>query len=92
MSDLLKLHPADNVLIALRPLPAGTKAQGVTLQSEISLAHKVAATAIAAGEDVLKYGMVIGCALVDITPGEHVHVHNIESKYTATHYHKDEVA
>ncbi|MDQ6598863.1 SAF domain-containing protein [Bacillus salipaludis] len=32
------------------------------------------------GEDILKYGEVIGLATTDIEPGEHVHIHNLEGK------------
>lgn len=92
MSQLLRLHAKDNVLIALRALPAGTVAAGVTVQSDISLAHKVAAAPIAVGEAVLKYGMKIGRATRAIAAGEHVHVHNMESQYTATHYRKEETS
>lgn len=91
MSQLLHLHANDNVLVALRALPAGTVAAGVTLQNDISLAHKVAAEAIDNGAPVLKYGMVIGRATRAIASGEHVHVHNMESQYTATYYRKEEV-
>ncbi len=41
--------------------------------------HKYAIRAIAAGEDVVKYGMPIGHATVDIAVGEHVHVHNVKT-------------
>ena len=33
----------------------------------------------AAGADVLKYGQLVGKASKAIKPGEHVHVHNVES-------------
>jgi altronate dehydratase small subunit len=35
--------------------------------------------AIGKGDDVVKYGEIIGRATADIAKGEHVHVHNIES-------------
>lgn len=90
MSQLLRLHAKDNVLVALRALPAGTAVAGLTLQSDISLAHKVAARPIAAGQEVLKYGMVIGRATCAIAAGAHVHVHNLASQYTATYYRKED--
>jgi altronate dehydratase small subunit len=34
---------------------------------------------ISKGQDVLKYGEVIGQATQDISEGKHVHVHNVES-------------
>ncbi len=41
--------------------------------------HKYAIRAIAAGEDVVKYGLPIGHATADIAVGEHVHVHNVKT-------------
>ncbi|MBQ6246419.1 MAG: altronate dehydratase [Kiritimatiellae bacterium] len=39
--------------------------------------HKYALRDIAAGENVIKYGMPIGHATCAISKGEHVHVHNV---------------
>ena len=41
--------------------------------------HKYALRPIAAGENVIKYGMPIGHATCDIAVGEHVHVHNVKT-------------
>ena len=41
--------------------------------------HKYAIRPIAPGENVIKYGMPIGHARVQINPGEHVHTHNLAS-------------
>ena len=41
--------------------------------------HKYAIRPIAPGENVIKYGMPIGHAKVQIDPGEHVHTHNLAS-------------
>ncbi|MBO7722075.1 MAG: altronate dehydratase [Kiritimatiellae bacterium] len=41
--------------------------------------HKYALRGIAAGENVVKYGMPIGRATRDIAAGEHVHVHNLRT-------------
>ena len=41
--------------------------------------HKYARRPIAAGENVIKYGMPIGHATCDIAVGEHVHVHNVKT-------------
>ena len=82
------LTAKDNVATALEDLPAGSlvtvSADGeeatVRLQEHIPFGHKFAVRPIAAGEDILKYGQVIGAATRDIRPGEHVHVHNLEGK------------
>ncbi|KUP92946.1 UxaA family hydrolase [Tritonibacter horizontis] len=74
----LCLHDADNVLVALRTVPDGTALPGnVTAREAVPAGHKIALRAISAGENILKYGQIIGTALVDIAPGAHVHVHNL---------------
>ena len=60
------------------------------LNTQVTLGHKVAARAIPQGDLIIKYGMPIGKASQDIPAGAHVHVHNIASRYTATHYREEE--
>jgi len=45
----------------------------------IRLGHKIALRTIQKGEDIIKYGEVIGRATEMIGVGRHVHVHNVES-------------
>jgi len=73
------LNARDNVVIALRDLPASIVLPevGSPLSSNVSRGHKVATSAIAKGENVYRYGQIIGQAKSDIAPGEHVHVHNL---------------
>ncbi|MEM5501663.1 altronate dehydratase family protein [Ahrensia kielensis] len=72
--DILKLHDDDNVAIALAPLKAG---ESVAVEA-ILKSHKVALVDIPAGENVLRYGQIIGKATVMIPAGSHVHEHNME--------------
>ena len=78
-SDVLKLRANDNVVIALRALPVGIRLEGVSepLSVEVQPGHKIACAPIPEGENVLRYGQVIGQAKIDIQPGEHVHSHNL---------------
>lgn len=75
----IRLHPADNVVVAGADLPEGTTLPntGVAARTTIPSGHKVAVQAIAVGEPVRKYNQVIGFATQLIEPGDHVHVHNI---------------
>lgn len=57
----------------------GEKCFEVTLKDNIPPGHKVAVYAIQCGQPVIKYGYPIGIATEDILPGQHVHVHNVES-------------
>jgi altronate dehydratase small subunit len=82
------LHDQDNTLTALMDLKQGEeiivgsqpKSQRIAIRQDIRYAHKFARAFISRGSDVKKYGEVIGIATVDIHPGDHVHVHNVESK------------
>lgn len=75
----IRLHPADNVVVAGVDLLPGTAIPGtaVEVRAAIPSGHKVAVQPIAAGEPVRKYNQVIGFATADIAPGDHVHVHNL---------------
>ena len=78
MQAIVRINPTDNVVVALRPLAAGEVldvegAGAVTVAEDIPQGHKMAVRALAAGDDVVKYGLPIGHAIRDIAPGEHVH-------------------
>ncbi|SBW02063.1 SAF domain protein [uncultured Alphaproteobacteria bacterium] len=85
--DAIAIKDGDNVATALRDLKAGETAlvgigdaaATVTMAGAVEFGHKLALVAIRRGEDILKYGEVIGRATEDIPRGAHVHVHNIES-------------
>ncbi len=79
VSLVLRLNPADDVVIARQQLVAGTllKSEGVTVIGLVPPGHKVATRAIAAGSPVRRYNQIIGFATRDIRPGEHVHLHNL---------------
>jgi len=87
---LLLLSPRDNVFVCREDMEAGTRirAGGVlcVLQKPILRGHKIARTPIAPGEKVLKYGAPVGSATIAISPGDHVHVHNVRSDYTPSHF------
>ena len=74
----MRLHREDNVLVAVRKLDEGTALweDGAACRDPIPAGHKVAATGIAAGTPVRKYGQIIGFATRDIVAGQHVHSHN----------------
>uniref|UniRef100_UPI0032EB8416 UxaA family hydrolase n=1 Tax=Nisaea sp. TaxID=2024842 RepID=UPI0032EB8416 len=86
---LLLLNEDDNVLVLRRGIAAGERiAIGtghVETDRSLNLGHKVARRAISEGEEILKYGAVIGVATTSIEAGGHVHVHNVRSNYTPTY-------
>lgn len=75
----LRLSDKDNVAVALRDLAKGEELGewGFTVKSLILRGHKVALCPICQGENVLRYGQIIGQAMRDIAAGEHVHVQNL---------------
>jgi len=77
---VLVLSEGDDVGVARRPVPSGTRAAGVAARSDIPVGHKMALRDLPAGAPVRKYGQIIGFASVPIRAGDHVHVHNLESR------------
>lgn len=73
----LRLHPNDNLLVALEALPKGAAVEpGLITFDAIPPMHKVASRAIQAGQQIIKYGQIIGQATQAIGAGEHIHTHN----------------
>ena len=77
--DHIRIHPADNVAVALKPLAKGMSVCGVTLCDDIPPGHKFALTGIAKNENILKYGAPIGHATEAVAPGAWVHTHNTKT-------------
>jgi len=85
----LVINDADNVANLIGPGRKGETVEctlegkpeqaTVTLADDVPANHKFARRDIKAGQEIIKYGLSIGKALVDIRRGECVHVHNIES-------------
>ncbi|NPD14879.1 altronate dehydratase [Xinfangfangia sp. D13-10-4-6] len=70
---VLRLHPDDDVGIALTDLAPGQ--DGTT--EAIPRGHKFALHPVRQGGFVRKYGQIIGTATADIPAGAHVHVQNL---------------
>ena len=74
---ILRLDAADNVVVAIADLPAGTQVDGAATLRRIPRGHKVATRPIATGEPIRKFGQIIGFASQPIAPGDWVHEHNV---------------
>lgn len=78
---VILLNPRDNIAIARVALPAGQviaiRGGEIRTSADIPAGHKVAIAPIPKGELVRRYAEIIGRAKVPITPGEHVHTHNL---------------
>lgn len=77
MPDFIRIHPNDNVAVALSPIRAGTVFEGVAAGADIPQGHKMALKALETGDQVVKYGFSIGHATAPIAPGQWVHTHNM---------------
>ncbi|GGB88990.1 UxaA family hydrolase [Dyadobacter sediminis] len=81
-SQLLKIHPSDNVIVALRDLPAGTDAiwgnDPYHLQYGVSAKHKFVTEDIETGGAVIMYGVLVGRATQPIKKGEPITTFNLK--------------
>ncbi|MBX3658445.1 MAG: altronate dehydratase [Ramlibacter sp.] len=78
MTPFIRLHPADDVVIARSQLVGGATVEDFTVRGLVPAGHKVAARAMAAGQPVRRYNQIIGFASKAIAVGEHVHTHNLD--------------
>lgn len=78
---VLKVHPADDVIVALTDLAAGNMIElaGETyvLRQAIPAKHKFAAKAFAAGDPVHMYGVLVGKATQPIRIGDPITTQNL---------------
>lgn len=83
---LIHLSEQDNIVVLSQTIQEGDavilSGQQIEMRETLGMGHKLAFQPIAAGQDVLKYGLPIGFAATDIAIGTHVHVHNLTSRYT----------
>ncbi|MGB1291162.1 MAG: UxaA family hydrolase [Pseudoalteromonas sp.] len=83
MKSLIKLHPTDDVAIAMRNINAGeilpVDGEDIIVNENLDKGHKVALRDIAKSENVIKYGAPIGFALEEIKKGGWVHTHCVKT-------------
>lgn len=83
MQEFIKIHPNDNVAVALCPLPAGRTltvgSQEIVLTEEIPQGHKFALSAIEKDGQVIKYGSPIGFTKAPVAAGAWIHTHNLRT-------------
>ena len=86
--QILNLHDSDNIAVALRPIESGETLAptGLVAKENVPSGHKISLGPIRIGQEVTKYGRIIGVATQDIQTGEHVHVHNV----AMTSFHRNE--
>ena len=90
MIQFLVHDKRDSVGVAVVDVKAGQTLEGRSLDTnetvkakanaDIPLGHKIALKDFKVGDDVVKYGVVIGRVVGPIKQGDHVHVHNVKTK------------
>ena len=83
-TKFLKIHPADNVYVALTDLKAGENVnlngKLLTLVDDIPAKHKFTEVAIQPEGEIFMYGTVVGKALKPIPAGGVIGTHNLKHK------------
>lgn len=78
---ILKVHPTDNIIVALQDLEAGQKleyeGQAFELTEDVPAKHKFAARRFDMNDSLCMYGVKVGLARKPIAPGERIHVDNV---------------
>ena len=71
--NILKVHPDDNVLVALTPLEKGAKVnyngEEYTIQEIVKAKHKFATVDLKPGDSIIMYGVLVGKAQQAIPKG-----------------------
>lgn len=84
MIKAIMVHDKDNVATAVQEIQSGeeVEVQGkkVKVLEKVPFGHKFAVGEIAKGDDIVKYGEVMGEATENIGYGNYVHTHNVMSK------------
>ena len=69
MKNYIRIHPTDNVAVALQSIPPGEMVEGTMVVDPIPLGHKILLESLSAGADIIKYGAPIGHLLQDMSAG-----------------------
>jgi altronate hydrolase len=82
MNRILKVHPNDNVLVALSNLSAGESVKyngtNIILADNIPAKHKFVVSDLHPGDSVIMYGVLVGKAQFDIPKGGIINTANVK--------------
>ena len=88
-TNVLKLNPSDNVLVALTPLHKGEQVgfsgETYTLLSDVPAKHKFLTRDVQPGEEIRMYGLLVGTATQPIRQGDLLSTRNI--RHAAADFH-----
>lgn len=84
----MRVHPKDNVIVALKDLKAGdvvaVDQEEYTVLEDINVKHKFAAEDLLSGDKIVMYGVIIGVATKPIHKGTRISVDN--TTHETEHY------
>src|SRR6266851_3584880 len=73
----IRLHPADNVVVARMDILPGTTVEGeVAAATRVPPGHKILTRAVKKGDPLRKYNQIIGFAAEDLAAAPPIHTHN----------------
>ncbi len=82
MQRVLKVHPKDNLLVALTDLFKGEiiiyNDEKVTLLDDVKAKHKFLTTNLKQGEEIIMYGVLVGKAQTDLQAGNIINTGNVK--------------
>jgi altronate dehydratase len=83
--NYIVMNETDNCATALESIKKGEEVDysgmKFKIKQEVPLGHKFALINIKKGDEVRKYGQIIGIATQNILKGDWIHTHNIISHY-----------
>ncbi len=87
-STFIKINPADNVVVCLRPFQKGetidVDGKTITLLQDTPAGHKVLTADVPEGSNIIKYGYPIGHAITDLKAGTWVNENNLKTNLAGT--------
>lgn len=80
--QLIKVHPNDNVAVALKNITKGTpiefEQQSIEVLSDVKAKHKIALTTFKTDDKIIMYGVLVGSASQPIKEGEVITTENVK--------------
>ena len=81
-NKVLKVHPDDNVIVALTHLQQGEKVQlngnEFLIRENIEAKHKFFEQDTKAGSEIIMYGVIVGTTQVDVSSGQWMNTSNVK--------------
>src|ERR1700739_4179586 len=89
MNNFLRIHPHDNVLVALRDLEQGAnidfEGQSFSLTDRVAAKHKFTLIDLQPGDSIYMYGVLVGKATKNIPKGGLISTENIHHASSEFH-------